>query len=162
MKLIFIHGRAQEHREAASLKQEWIDTWKIGLSKSGLDIPANIQIEFPYYGKLLIDLMNKAKLEPLEKDSKRGSFLFDSHKENEFLTALLGNIAMSAAKNNAEKRAVATIIDSNRGLLNGEMAQQLLVWLDKKGNKQNGFAEALLKRFSKDVFAYLTNISIHI
>jgi Lipase (class 3) len=158
MKLIFIHGRAQETFDEAALKQTWIDTWKIGLAKSGLEIPANVQIEFPYYGKLLIDLIQKTRSEKKqsEKNPTRSGIIIDPHQENEFLVAVLGDIAKNAALTRAEKQEIKNILDPNRGFFNWEIVQKILDWVDNK----KGFTPKLMKRFVEDVFMYLTNRTI--
>ena len=38
-QLVFIHGRAQEGKDALALKAEWIAAWKVGLAKNGLVMP---------------------------------------------------------------------------------------------------------------------------
>ena len=32
-QLIFVHGRSQQEKDPAALKQTWIDAWKVGLEK---------------------------------------------------------------------------------------------------------------------------------
>lgn len=56
--LVFIHGRAQEHRNAIDLKNEWICALMGGLAKNSLDLPLpETDIKFPYYGQTLYDLV---------------------------------------------------------------------------------------------------------
>src|SRR4051812_29867392 len=56
-QLVFVHGRAQEHKNAAALKAEWIASWRKGLDDAGLAMPvADTAIRFPYYGDTLYDL----------------------------------------------------------------------------------------------------------
>jgi hypothetical protein len=58
-ELVFVHGRAQQGKEPGALKQSWIDAWRDGLAKSGLDLPvAESAIHFPYYGDTLAALVD--------------------------------------------------------------------------------------------------------
>jgi len=56
-QLVFVHGRAQQHKDASALKAEWLDALHDGLAKNGLRLPiAESDIRFPYYGDTLYDL----------------------------------------------------------------------------------------------------------
>ena len=57
-QLVFVHGRAQQGKNAGLLKQEWIEAWKSGLAKTGLTLPISEDlIRFPYYGDTLDQLV---------------------------------------------------------------------------------------------------------
>lgn len=155
MKLILIHGRAQEKFDPEDLKPKWIASLQAGLAKSGLQLPSNVTIEFPYYGKLLDELAQTASAQPLPKEGERGYGFTGVNSEEEvaFYTALLGEIAAHSAVTLAEKVEVENIIEVHRsGPLNWEPVQKLLSFLDRK----QIFGEALLKSFTRDVFLYLT------
>jgi hypothetical protein len=58
-ELVFIHGRAQQGKDAAALKASWIDAWRQGLAKSDLELPiAESAIHFPFYGDTLAALVD--------------------------------------------------------------------------------------------------------
>ncbi len=58
-QLVLIHGRSQQHKDAAALKAELISALVDGLKKSGLSLPiSETSIHFPYYGDTLIDMVN--------------------------------------------------------------------------------------------------------
>jgi hypothetical protein len=140
MKLIFIHGRAQAAFEAEALKQTWIDTFKEGLAKNNLELPANLRIEFPYYGKKLDEWVDNPNTIPKQQMVVRsGRILSEAVFSNDFLNELLVN--------SGEK------LEPTRGLLNMESVQKLLKRLDAK----DGWGEKALKLFTKDVFLYLSD-----
>lgn len=57
-QLILIHGRAQEKKDAAGIKKEWIAAWEKGLKKNTLTNPlSNSDIHFPYYGDTLAQMV---------------------------------------------------------------------------------------------------------
>ncbi len=153
MKLILIHGRAQEDYEERALKQKWIATLKEGLDKSGLALPPHIQIEFPYYGKLLDQLVEEAKSAPEDTDeAKRSGQIYDKAAEMEFMQAMLGEMAMNIEATRSEKAELKESIEKSRGLLNWEPLQKLFSYIDRKQK----FGDSILKSFTKDVFMYLT------
>ncbi|HLP96367.1 MAG TPA: alpha/beta hydrolase [Saprospiraceae bacterium] len=155
MKLIFVHGRAQEKFDADTLKAEWTEAWRKGLNKSGLKLPADVSIEFPYYGKLLDELVREAQAQPKQAEGKRGgeSYSMGEEAEVEFYTTFLGEIAAQSTEGRAEQREVEEILEAHRGTpLNWEPVQKLLSFLDRK----KIFGEAILKNFTRDVFMYLT------
>jgi hypothetical protein len=64
MKLILIHGRAQQGKDPVALQREWEEAWDHGLHDVGLRRPAGLEVSFPFYGDLLDDLIrhNEAPL----------------------------------------------------------------------------------------------------
>jgi hypothetical protein len=57
-ELVLVHGRAQQHKDAAALKRSWLDAWTRGLAKSSLSVPIDESaIHFPYYGDTLAALV---------------------------------------------------------------------------------------------------------
>jgi pimeloyl-ACP methyl ester carboxylesterase len=57
MKMVFIHGRAQEGRDREELRQEWISALNAGLGKYNLTLPIDAsEIVLPYFGDTLFDL----------------------------------------------------------------------------------------------------------
>jgi hypothetical protein len=58
--LVLIHGRSQQMKDATTLKANWVDSLKQGLSNAGLPTTLDdTKIHFPYYGNALIDLIDK-------------------------------------------------------------------------------------------------------
>lgn len=57
MKLILIHGRAQQGKDPVALQREWEDAWDQGLHDVGLRRPPGLEVSFPFYGDLLDDLI---------------------------------------------------------------------------------------------------------
>jgi hypothetical protein len=57
MKLILIHGRAQQGKDPVALQREWEEALDQGLHDAGLRRPAGLEVSFPFYGDLLDDLI---------------------------------------------------------------------------------------------------------
>ena len=149
MKLIFIHGRAQETFEELALRQIWIDTLNEGLKKSGLTLPTNVTIEFPYYGKLLKKLVDDFEevgtrdIGGLDEDDFEKMVFFQ-----DFLIEMTDKIDMPAE----EKMELLESQTTSRGILNWEIIQNLLERIDSR----DYFGELAIKKFTYDVFMYLT------
>jgi hypothetical protein len=148
MKLIMIHGRAQEKEEELALKQRWIDTLNKGLAQSNLTLPADVIVEFPYYGKLL---------EKLVIDAKNGATrdigdLSSNNGEEDFLKDFLVEVSENVDMTHEERAALDDSSDLSRGLLNSEFVQNFLAFLDRK----RLFGDLTIKTFTRDVFLYLT------
>src|SRR5688572_8876431 len=93
MKLVLIHGRDQQGKNPDDLKDVWVDTWKKGLELNGLEMPADLDIVFPYYGDLLDQLVQQANLPiDIEKVLSRGNAQYnDLDFFNSFLMDLSAN-----------------------------------------------------------------------
>jgi hypothetical protein len=57
-QLVLVHGRSQQHKDAAALKGEWLAALRKGLAKAHLELPVpEASVRFPYYGQTLYDLV---------------------------------------------------------------------------------------------------------
>ncbi|HOY16264.1 MAG TPA: hypothetical protein PLC89_03185 [Haliscomenobacter sp.] len=154
MKLIFVHGRAQEGYDPNYLKKLWTDTLIIGLKKSGLVLPPEVKIEFPYYGKLLKDVVDEIQARPKQTVATRSgdSSGIDEAAEIDFFTEFLGEIAAEVNATPTEKAEIRALQEKTRGPLNWEFVQKMLIFLDKK----QVFGDTVIKNVTRDVFLYLT------
>src|SRR5687768_6198799 len=71
MRLVMVHGRAQEGRDPTTLKKEWLDALAYGLARANATLPPDTTIEFPYYGDLLATLVANGDA-PLAADVRTG------------------------------------------------------------------------------------------
>lgn len=153
MKIIFIHGRAQEEFEELALKQTWIDTLNEGLLKSGLYLPSNVKVEFPYYGKLLKGLVDDYIAEKEESTKSLAPITPEEMAETEFFQDFLTEMAQKSDLSAEEKADIIAIKEeSSKGFLNWEPVQYVLEIMDKK----QVLGEMAIKKFTYDVFLYLT------
>lgn len=150
MKLILIHGRAQEGKDPIELKETWINTLQKGLDKNGLSIPiSKADIIFPYYGDLL-DKLVKDYNKPVETIIKKG---FESNTtEARFFHDFLREVADNANVSLQEIEKENTAEVKEKGPLNWEWVHSILKAIDKKSS----WSEASIKKFTYDVFLYLT------
>ncbi|WP_316812941.1 hypothetical protein [Pedobacter heparinus] len=150
MKLVLIHGRAQQNLDREILKSKWISALKSGLEKNDLLLPDGLDIGFPYYGDLLDNLVQN-----LPSDSKaisRGDLVSINDKERDFFYDLLSEVAEKSSISDLKIDQNFEGFEKEKGPLNWEWIQAILRTLDQN----TPFGDSSLKQFTKDVFYYLT------
>ncbi|WP_280335667.1 hypothetical protein [Nocardia wallacei] len=65
MKLVLVHGRAQQRKDPAALRKQWIDAL-------GTNIDEGADVAFAYYGDLLADLVDRVEKELPDDLAARG------------------------------------------------------------------------------------------
>lgn len=154
--LVFVHGRAQQHKDSVALKQEWIDAWCTGLEKSGLSLPiAASAIHFPYYGDALDVLTHGAAEVP--DVIVRGA---EGDKEEELmrlLAVVLEEARLREGISDQAVRAAAAVhagdVPIERGPLNRPWVRGIVIALDAvPGVNGAGVAVA-----TADVWHYLNH-----
>jgi len=146
MNLVLIHGRDQQGKDKDVLKQLWIDTLNKGLAKKKLSLPADVNVIFPFYGDLLDELtrgLDKPKDGITAKGPENGELIVF---EAEMYTELAVNAAITD-----EQILQLSPEAKEKGVLNWEWIQAILKALDEN----TGMGDWSLRRFTKDVFAYL-------
>jgi hypothetical protein len=152
MKLLLIHGRAQGGKDPIALKKTWVDTLKAGLEKSGLTLPiTDDDIIFPYYGDLLDQLVAEYN-KPVESIIKKGANSPVDAKDARFLHDFLLEVADNANIDTADIEAENTALITEKGPLNWEWVHSILKAIDRKST----WSEASIKKFTYDVFLYLS------
>ncbi len=61
MKLVFIHGRGQASKDEKTLKAHWTKILSDELKSMADPLPADLTIEFPYYGDVLEGLVQRIR-----------------------------------------------------------------------------------------------------
>lgn len=155
MNLILIHGRDQQGKDPSELKKEWLDTLKKGLSKSGLELPEDVNIVFPFYGDLL-DALSKDIRNP---DSIEGVIAKGDIEEKQltFYFEILSEMAVNAGINDKEISDLL-IGEREKGPLNWGWIQIIMKALDA----HSPFGDFTLEKSTFDVFVYLTIPAIRI
>lgn len=150
-RLVFVHGRAQEHKDAVALKAEWVDALRAGLAKSGLQLPlADADIRFPYYGQTLHDLVSDAA--DVAEVVVRGDAGDDA--EQRFQQAVLEEIRQAKGITDEQVEELLGADVRQRGPLNWEWVQAVLKAIDRHVPGASDLSIALATR---DVYQYLKN-----
>ena len=155
-RLVLIHGRSQQHKDAAALKAEWVTAWQEGLRRSGVALPlAEEAIRFPYYGDTLWDLVSGASEDGAADVVLRGDGA--DADERAFLESVVGAVREQAGITDAQVREVLGSEVAERGPLQWEWTQAALRAIDRFVPFASGASVAL---FTRDVYRYLTNPGI--
>lgn len=149
-QLVFVHGRAQQHKDAAALKQSWIEAWSRGLAKSGLKVPIDeAQIRFPYYGDTLAGLVEGG---PAPDVVVMGPEPPDEEKE--FVAAVLEEARRERGITDAEVMAEAEVEVLEKGPQNWWWVRAIAKSLD---SQLPGASGATMAAATADVYQYLRN-----
>ncbi|MEN9610481.1 MAG: hypothetical protein RLZZ628_1295 [Bacteroidota bacterium] len=163
MKLILVHGIAQERFDEMELKQRWIDQWKIGLAKNNpvLPFPAEITIEFPYYGKLLAQLAADAKKMPADTETvTRSGQFFNPELFADFEAALLQEfIQKESTLIRAQKAELTDLLEPKRGMLEKAFTLPVVHKFAEYIDAKPDFAKKLLS-FVETAYMYLWNYKV--
>lgn len=153
MRILFIHGRAQEEFTESELRENWTNALQLSFSDAGLNaISKGIEIDFVYYATDLIDMLNKYVEGP-----EHGSFVFrgthaEMRKFENFQSNFINDIAANAQINKAEAQRKYGRATQERGILNNPVSVALLRALDNSLPKVANFS---IKKKTDDVAAYL-------
>lgn len=155
MRLVFVHGRSQQGKDPAALKQEWLGALAKGLEKNGLVLPADVEVRLPFYGDRL-DAFAKESEVPLTDDLRTKGGEADP-----------GFLAFEAAMAEAlRQRAGVTDQQINdaygdnpkpKGPQNWEWVQAIFRALDKH---VPGMSDKALETFTRDVYLYSTRSGV--
>lgn len=152
-RLVFVHGRSQEKKDGIALKKEWIDAFKKGLAKGGLQLPiAESDIKFPYYGQALFDLVSDVAPDKVADIVVRGAA--EDRASAVFLEKVLIDVLEKQGVTEARLVADAGGAVIERGLQNKGWVLTLLRAIDKYVPGASGASIALI---TKDVYQYLRN-----
>jgi len=130
MRLIFVHGIAQQGKNPDQLKQLWYEVLQDNLQLAGTALPADVEIEFPFYGDVLFDLTAQlAQPQPLGVKLK-GS-------------------ARSLV--DADRLAFPLELASNAGISPQQIEAQLPPWVREKGPLQWEWVHAVLSVLDQSI-----------
>lgn len=153
-QLVFVHGRAQEHKDALTLKEEWVGAWTKGLSDLGLAMPlVDAQIRFPYYGQTLFDLVSGKDGADVAAAVTKSAARNDAAEEA-FVQSVLRETLRHSDISDAQIEEVARTVVIKKGALNWEWVQVALKALDRFVPHASAVSIALA---TSDVYQYLTN-----
>ncbi|RFS19933.1 hypothetical protein DVR12_19580 [Chitinophaga silvatica] len=96
--IIFIHGRGQQGCNPSELEKVWTTALEEGLHKTGLSLPEDTRIVFPYYGDILNNLVKEGS-GTLEKLLEKGD---PTEAEIYFLREVLQELLDNAGVNSLQ------------------------------------------------------------
>jgi len=151
-ELVFIHGRSQEDRDSLALKAEWIEAWRQGLAKVGLELPIpESSIRLPYYGQTLFDMAIQLDPDYVADIIIRGT---NNAKERGFITAVIQDVLEAKGISEDEVSKITNAEVMQRGMQNWPGVLAKLKALDSHLPIASAASIALL---TQDVYCYLFN-----
>lgn len=154
-KLVFIHGRSQQNKDSVQLKADWIEAWRTGLKKSGLDVPIDDDaIHFPYYGDRLAQIVDGVRPEDAARIMVRGAQ--ENADAADFMNAVVQSIVQALGISQGEIEAQLEPADRavvQRNIENWPWVQAIL----RAADEHVPGAGQLIALVTYDVYLYLTN-----
>lgn len=152
-QLVLIHGRAQQNLDPTDLKKFWVDSWKAGLNKNGLDIPlADEDIRFPFYGDALADLVSGKQGDEIADVIVKGENAGEA--EREFIRSIILETQNHLKIGDEQVEAVSDAIVTEKGILNWKWVRNVLQAIDYYVPYASSTGISLATR---DVYLYLKN-----
>jgi len=154
-QLIFVHGRAQQNKDAKSLKDAWIQAWEKGLQANGLNNPlADGDMRFPYYGDTLVQMVGGLPASEAAEVIVKGPP--PPSAEEALMREMITEIAAHEGVAEMDIRAQLPDDVIARGPANWGWVQGILSALDHI----SPLSKALVALVTADVAKYLTNPAI--
>lgn len=155
-QLVFVHGRAQQGLNPDDSKAEWLDAFRAGLAKNGLELPIpETAVRFPYYGDALFDLVQGRTGADVAEVVVRGDS--QDAEQEAFLLEVFDEVRRAKGIDEADLAQVAAEEVITKGPLNWEWTQAVLTFIDRRVPGGSGLTLALV---TNDVYQYLVAQSI--
>jgi pimeloyl-ACP methyl ester carboxylesterase len=149
MRLLLVHGRSQGGKDPIKLKAEWLGAMKEGLQKAGLSMPANIEIDFPFYGDCLDEFVQRFQLPADPAIVPKGNAAFDEYAA--FRAEVAGDMRIRAGITDADVQAEMRPVPAEKGIQNWEWVQAIVRLLDRN---LTDVSQTTIEVFLRDVFLY--------
>lgn len=149
MRILFIHGRAQERKDELILAQIWEDALKDSFNFGGFEYP-KFEIDFPYYGNQLVELLEEYDEAIASGEYKMKGIPVDPAAE--FEAELLADLAEGAGIDSNQALQEFGPEYLTRGPLNHKLPLYLIRFIDKYWR---GAGNTSISIATRDVAAYL-------
>ena len=159
MKIVFVHGRSQQHKNPTELAKQWEHALLEGFKRIGEPYAGKLDFTFPYYGDVLFDAVEKASTENFQElVSKGAQAAGPDAQEQEFLWQVIREMAVQNGITEEEIAREATGEVDIKGVQNWPAVLAALRLLDKI----KGTGAAMIELITRDVWFYLTKKGIRL
>ncbi len=151
MRLLLVHGRAQEGKSEEIIRDEWMTALRRGFAVAGVREPADIRIDVPFYGDKLDELLRHRDLPQADNVATRGDAADDGY------AAFLRDVAVQASENGivADQELDAELRGpQERGPENWAWVQAIIRVVDRRAT---GVASFGIGKLLRDVFIYVND-----
>lgn len=94
MRLLLVHGRAQEGKSSEIVEQEWMTALRRGFDELGFSTPPDLQVDAPFYGDKLVAFLAHRALPKADDVATRGEAVDDGYAQ------FLAEVAVQATEEN--------------------------------------------------------------
>lgn len=150
MRILFIHGRAQGGKDEDALKDTWIKTLKEGFDRAKIPFPDNIKFDFPFYGDILDNLVNKPRVEDVRS---KGASIDQSYEL--FLKEAINDIYEHSSI--TESDILKELQDGDateKGIENWGWIHAIVKAIDRK---YTGVSKYFIEKYLEDVHLYISS-----
>lgn len=156
MRIMMIHGIAQGGKNPKDLRATWLATLEKGFENARLPFPKAINADFPYYGDLLDELVEKSELPTTDAVMAKGSG--QNNQFEQFLQSALQEIQEGANITQAE---VSAHMDSKgpqaKGIQNWGWVRAIARAIDRRYSETSTF---VIEEFLRDVYLYVASPAV--
>jgi hypothetical protein len=152
MRLLLVHGRAQEGKSPEIIQDEWMTALRRGFIVAGVREPADITIDVPFYGDALDELLRRRDLPEADSVATRGGAADDGYAE------FLQEVAVQASENGVVTDQELDVEmgrgPQERGPENWAWVQAIIRVVDRRAT---GVANYGIGKLLRDVFIYVND-----
>jgi hypothetical protein len=151
MRLLLIHGRAQEGKSSKIIEEEWMEALKRGVATAGFALPDGLKIDAPFYGDELLKQLQRYNLPPADGAATRGQ-IADEY------AAFLEDVAIQLSRDDkVTHREIEEEMGPGpqpRGPENWEWVQAVIRIVDRR---TPGVSNYSIGKMLRDVFVYVND-----
>jgi hypothetical protein len=155
MRLLLVHGRAQEGKSAAIIEQEWMTALRRGFANAGVRPPPDLKVSAPFYGDRLAEMLAARDLPQADNVATRGGAADDGY------AAFLEQVALQVSEDDkVTHREIESELGPTpqpRGIENWGWVQAVLRVIDRRTPGVSSFSIGQLLR---DVYVYVNDAPV--
>lgn len=155
MRLLLVHGRSQGGQDPDRLKADWLAALDKGLQKSGLKLPADVAVDFPFYGDRLDEFARQFALPADPAIVPKGSPVFDEYQA--FRREIAEEMRIRAGITDAQVQAEIGPVPAEKGVENWAWVQAVVRLLDRH---LPGVSQTTIEIFLRDVYLYVMRAGV--
>ena len=157
MKVVFVHGRAQEKKDARGLLDSWLSAANNGLSALSYAPITAANAALPYYGDLLFGLTEESGRAAFKELVDKGAeSAAPSAEEQAFMQAIILETAQAKGISTAAVAAEAGEVVVDKDVQNWKVVLAALRLLDRV----DGVGQTMIELRTRDVWIYLTRLGV--
>ena len=150
MKLVFVHGRSQQGKDTIRLMEQWIIAFQEGLKSQGLNLPADVEVEFPFYGDRLYEFAKQMKVPLSDEITAKGGDVDSQYLD--FRADMFEAFRQRADISDDQVNVEYGDNPKPKGIGNWEWVQAIMRALDRH---VPGMGNGALELFTRDVYLYI-------